>query len=327
MRWNLLLITVFFVIGLVASRMIINHVYPPKPAVLAEVTNSVTVGQFAPQPTPAPGEAERFFSYSLFGYTSSYATVRLEGIKLLETTKARNNGYFEFNNFLASSRNVEFCLTSIDTENLVAAPLCIPVPIFNPDVKYGPYLLPPSLKLAKGNVETNEPSQVSGKTIPGASVNVYVFSQEGSTFAALLIKPAYAQNTTKKPATIKLRTATDGSFSTKVTSPVSGKKRVFAQSVFAVKRNRSRTPKSVTLTINILAIWLAYIVALLNALGRLLNLNTLLLLQLLLIAYLVIKKKKLYSWYLLHKNKRRALVLFRRRDIIKAVQNYCLLDK
>ena len=307
----------------------------PTPTITVASTASptpspTTISRISPipglPPTPTPiEEPEQYFTYSLFGYTSSYANVRLEGIKLLEGTKANQDGYFEFINFKASNRNLEFCLLSIDTENLVTSPLCVPVPKAQANQKYGPYLLPPTLKLAKGDLKTGESSQVSGKTIPSASVNLNVFNQLEKPLASLVIKPVLAQQT-QKPEVLKLTANSDGSFSTDLTGTTTGKKRVFAQSIFNLENTDNKTPKSVTLTLNVFDALMAILIQLLYLFGKLLNLNFILLLQLGLVIFLLIRRKQLFSWYYLYHHKKTAIVLYRKQAITKTVKNYCPLN-
>ncbi|OGK64670.1 hypothetical protein A2209_01245 [Candidatus Roizmanbacteria bacterium RIFOXYA1_FULL_41_12] len=273
-------------------------------------------------PTPKPAEEpEQFFVYSLFGYTSSHANVRLEGLKLLEGTKANQDGYFEFVNFRASSRNLEFCLLSVDTENLVSPPLCVPVPPVEANRKYGPYLLPPTIRLDKGDIKTGQQAQVNGKTIPGASVNLNVFDQAEKPLA-ILIKTAYAAT---KPEVIKLDSASDGSFSTTLSGTNPGKKRVFAQSTFNIEENENKTPKSVTLTLNILSLFLALLIQFLGLFRSLFSLNFILFLQFLLVLYLLLRRRLIFNWLSLMHHKRTAIILYRQNSIVKAEKNYCPL--
>jgi len=236
--------------------------------------------------------------------------VRLEGIKLLEGTKANQSGYFEFNGFMASNQNKEFCLVTIDTENLVAPPLCIPVPLPEAGRRFGPYLLPPTLRLSKGEVTTGEITTASGKTIPGAALNLYVFKKEESGLAALFIKPAFAATENQRPLTIKLNPAADGSYSTRVESNQSGKRRLFSQSVFSTQSGKNRTPKSITLTINIFNVLMALLITIFAYLTKFLTLNVLLLIQLLAIVFVLVKRRGALSWYHCQAKKTRAMVLY-----------------
>lgn len=294
----------------------------PSPTLIAHLSPTPLL---PPTPTPTE-EPERYYTYSLFGYTSSYAAVRLEGIKLLEGTKADENGYFEFNNFKASSYNLEFCLLTMDTENLVAPPLCVPVPKTETNRKYGPYLLPPTLSIAKGDVRTNESSRLSGKTIPGSNVNINVFSQPEKSLAQLIVPPVFAQSLNQKPEQYKLTATTDGSFSTNLKSSQSGKKRVFAQAVYNFNQEDNKTPKSVTLTLNILSTLMAILVQLLLLFRKLFSLNFVIVVQLALLLFLILKRKQLFSWYYLSRHKKMAIVLYRQQTLAKTVKNYCPLN-
>jgi hypothetical protein len=287
------------------------------------------------QPTPTAKEPkETYITYSLFGYTSSYANVRLEGIKLLEGTKASKNGYFEFINFKASSLNQEFCLLSVDSENLISPPLCVPVPtsLGYDDNRYGPYLLPPTIRLDKGSVETGQQTVISGKTIPGANVNMHLFDQPGKSLVSRIFKPVLAAPSARiTPGVIdevvELKTAADGSFSTKVVGKTSGKKRVFAQAAFSAEGNSSKTPKSTTLTINVLSAFLALLLEFFGLFRKLFSLNLLLLIQFGIVFWLILRHKRVFSWLHLHQQKQRAIVLYRQKtSLAVAEKNYCPLE-
>ncbi len=250
------------------------------------------------QPTPTPPQIV-VKRYSLFGYTSAKADVRLEGIGLLEERTADHKGYFEFINFFAPAISKEFCLVSIDTEGLVAPPLCIEAPQNPEDQRYGPFLLPPTLRLSNGNIQKGEITVISGKTIPGTSVTVNTFNHETPQFLSLQPVGTVLAATSLKYQKQALAAAADGTFTTSLTGDSTGKIRVFAQSRFL----EQATPKSITLTLNILTYWLAVIRIVLKFLFSLFNLNTILFLQLLVIVLLVLKKMGKLNWFGMQKEK------------------------
>lgn len=361
LRWKASIFGLCLLIGIFTSRIILNT-QTLKPAILADVTNSATVITPTTTPTSAPTfttptpvhspalsptlspvlsptpfttpsptiiiaptpetkKPEQYFRYSLYGYTSSYANVKLEGIRLLEGTKANKDGYFEFINFASSSQNKEFCLISIDTENLISMPLCVPVPNHLSQITYGPYLLPPTLKLKTNDLKTKQKTIVSGKTIPNTKANVYIFTEPERKPVFSLAKPVFAQSN-PKPKVIKIDAETDGSFSTSVYANAPGKKRIFAQSVFSLNNTNNQTPKSFTLTLNILTLFISYLIGILSFVRSLFTLNAVILLQIIILIAVLFKKSRVYDWYALSKNKQTALVLYKQQSIVRSIKNY-----
>ncbi len=254
--------------------------------------------------------------YTLFGYTSAKAVVKLEGIGVSQQTKAQNNGYFEFVNFLAPITSREFCLISIDTENLMSPPLCIPIPENVSTRRYGPFLLPPTIRLSYGNPNIGQESLISGKTIPGTSVQINSFSDNPSyQLLAKLMPVAYAQSQ-KTKQNISTTARSDGTFTTKVVSQQPGKVRVFAQSKYLGQK----TPKSTTLTINILGAGLFLLMLTISLLKALININTIILLQLVVLAFLLYRRLK---WAHIQQRRQKAIVLYRQKTIVK--KNYSSL--
>jgi len=292
----------FFVIlySLFFIRYSLFSLQKPSPQILSvhDTQLSAFIGgeeaKLSPFITPSPPV---YLKYSLFGYTSSYATVNLEGIDLSQQTKADETGYFEFINFLAPNNIKEFCLNNIDTENLASPPLCVAAPQENTSQKYGPYLLPPTIRIEKGESNVNETNQVVGKTIPGTNVLINAFSDQTSTSQFSFIKKAYANN----KATIKVKASADGSYTTNLNLSDTGKIRLFSQSTYL----NQKTPKSNTLSISILSFWIALFLNLYNLLLKLLNPNNIILLQLLILFFLLWKKKQAF----ISKNKRQLMIL------------------
>ena len=258
---------------------------PPRQAVLSEVDLSLSIGGAAP------------VAYTLFGYTSALATVKLEGIGVNEETHARSDGSYEFKNFYAPRNSNEFCLTPIDTEQLMGTPLCIVAPQDVQGKRFGPYLLSPTISVATGNPKIGQSDAVSGKTIPGTSVTVNVF-QEPDRQILTFAHPVYATSNSKIIATANA----DGSFTAKVTSDQSGKVRVFAQSVFKTQK----TPKSNTLTLTIFGVWFMLLTLLISFLRNFVNWNVIILFQIILLAFILYQRSRMHQVY---QKKRRALAI------------------
>lgn len=249
--------------------------------------------------------------YTLFGYTSAKSIVKLEGVGVSQETKANNDGYFEFVNFLAPITSREFCLVTIDTENLMSPPLCIPIPENLSNRHYGPFLLPPTIKLSKGNLSIGQESLVTGKTIPGTSVQINTFSENSSYKLLSKIIPAvYAQNSRSAKQNLLIKAGSDGTYTTRIVSQQPSRVRVFAQSRYLGQK----TPKSTTLTINILGASLFFLLFAIKLLKALVNINTIILLQLGIIAFLLYRK---LQWAHIQKQRQKAIVLYRQKSIIK----------
>lgn len=253
---------------------------------LAEVDVSATVGRGA-----AP------VSYTLFGYTSSLAIVKLEGIGVNEEAHARSDGYYEFSNFYAPRNSNEFCLTAIDTEQRMGTPLCIIAPTDVQGKRFGPYLLAPTIQVANGSPRAGQTNTVTGKTIPGTNVVVNVFEVPDKLILTL-IPPAYAQSQGK----ITITSRADGTFTTNILSDKPGKVRLFAQSMF----KSQKTPKSNTLTITIFSLWLTFVAFVVSFIKSLITLNLIILLQILVLAYIIYRR---FFVHHLYERKKRALAL------------------
>ncbi|MCR4326191.1 MAG: hypothetical protein NUV52_00865 [Candidatus Roizmanbacteria bacterium] len=226
-------------------------------------------------------------AYSLFGYTSSYASVRLEGVKLYQETQARgNDGYFEFTNFLAPSDIKEFCLTSIDTEGMSSPSVCVPVPSQRTGAM-GPYLLPPSIRLSTGNTNIDTAVTVSGKTIPNTSVTLEIFQANPTSLS--LIKSANAQK--RNPLlTRSAKSTSDGTYTYRYQNSQEAHVRIFSRSYY----QGISTPKSNTLSLDIIGFITALLIALFNFFSQLLNPTTLLLLEAAIVGYLLYRRFFIY---------------------------------
>ena len=165
--------------------------------------------------------------------------------------------------------------------------------------------MPPTIRLSKGEVNPNQTSTISGKSIPGVKVRISVFSKKESTpLSQILVPPAYAAESTEA---LNTETSTDGSFTTNIQSATTGSKRVFAQAVY----NSHKTPKSTTLTLNILSLWLLFVDFLIRFFSPLFTLNAILFTQLLLLLWLVARRARGLNWLPLYHRKQRAIVLFK----------------
>lgn len=253
--------------------------------------------------------------YSLFGYTSSYASVTLEGIGLLQETKANNNGYFEFINFPAPTVIKEICLNNIDSESLASPPLCILLPKENTTEKYGPFLLPPTIKVNKANLMIGKATQITGRSIPGIKVEINTFSDK-TTKEISFVKPAYAVEKNNK---ITTRTNSEGSFTVNLKGDATGKVRFFAQGNYS----KQKTPKSNTLSIMITDAFYVFISVLLGFLLKLFTLNNLIILQGIIISILIVNR--FLRGLKIYKNVERRIILWKKPFLKRINDSYLLV--
>jgi len=197
--------------------------------------------------TPAPIKISATIGepkLTLFGYTGADCLVYLQGQRVFEEINANSSGYFEFTKIFLPLPNPgypELCLTSIDNQQRITFPTCLPpLPTGPYHIEIGPVLLPPTLTLSQGTFAPNQQVIASGQAIPNSTVNIYLSNQKSRLS---LIKPALAYNLPHYQANANK----DGSFEFNL--PVNYSKwRVFAASEF----EENPSPKSNTLTFKVL---------------------------------------------------------------------------
>lgn len=125
---------------------------------------------------------------TLYGYTSPWAKVLLEGIGVGRETKADETGYFLFDRvFLPDPTSKwisplktdlaypELYLISVDTQAHASSPVQLPqIPLGNYEIVVGPVLMSPTLVLEKGQYLPNEQIVASGQTIPKTQVSIFL---------------------------------------------------------------------------------------------------------------------------------------------------------
>ena len=221
----------------------------PETAVLGKQTNA------AVSTTVSAWIGEHYFN--LFGLTSPSALVTIDGAGIFDQTYADKTGYFEFNNRFSPFSPREACLTAKDQFGRLTNPVCLaPFPI-EYNVHIGPVILPPTVSL------NNPPSGLdyfigddtilSGQTIPKKTINLSFFSNEIQPSRLKignwkLIKPVEAFGFPK------LQTTSDdkGNFSIGLPSTAAKSYRFFTQ----VEYRQEASPKSLTLTLKILPVWM-----------------------------------------------------------------------
>lgn len=193
------------------------------------------------------------FHFTLYGYTSPNALVRIEGLGIYDQTYADKNGYFLFSNRFSPFSPREACLTSQDQLGRLTVPVCLPPFPTEQNVTIGPVIMPPTLSLDKDIYFISDEIVLAGQSIPNSEIDLNTFIKNRNPFLSklALIKPAEA-------ITIpKLTTKSDalGNFSIALPSTSDLKYRLFAQT----KYDKELSPKSLTLNVNVYPWWMIII--------------------------------------------------------------------
>ncbi len=183
----------------------------------------------------------------LWGYGAPNSRVELSGDKVSDFTYTKVDGYFEFSKtYLPQATDIfypELCLTEIDQTGRATTPTCIPRLLATKDsYNIGPVILPPTLSLTEGVIDTTAQSGASGITIPNSEVRV-VLAEDNKNLRLTnfnLVKPVlayYIPNYT-------IKSDSQGHFSFNMPGVNPNGWRVF---VFTHYSEEARSPKSNTL--------------------------------------------------------------------------------
>jgi len=202
----------------------------------ANIENSVSIGEFR---------------FSLYGYTSPKAQVTFEGLGIFDQTTANDKGYFQFNNRFSPFSSREACLSSKDQFGRLSSPLCLPPFPVNYNVSIGPVIMPPTLSLDKQDYFMGDEVILSGQAVPNTEVKLSVFTLRTVLIRTVLIKPVEASTF----PLLDIKSDSKGNFSINLPSGNKEKFRLFAQTNF----NKSVSPNSVKLNLEILPVWMIII--------------------------------------------------------------------
>jgi len=133
---------------------------------------------------------------TLFGYTSPFAQVKLEGIGVISETTSNKEGYFYFDRvFLPMPTNrwvsenkmelayPELYLLTVDTDKRASSPVLLPsLPLGPYEISVGPILMSPTISLEKGKYLPNEQVLANGQTTPISEVTIYLANQNKESF-------------------------------------------------------------------------------------------------------------------------------------------------
>lgn len=208
----------------------------------ALVTVSATVGDISKPPID---ENKRF---AVFGYSSPYATVKIQS-PIYGETKANGSGFYEFKYLFLTLFREDLCIVAQDTENRSTPPLCIPPPVAEADKRVGPIILPPSTSISAGSAYIGDTVTLTGQTIPNVDVKLSLFTDERQKNKKLsLIPEAYAYTIPQ----MSLNSNAKGEYSITLPTASSQFIRMFTRALY----EGNSTPKGLTLVLDIFPLWM-----------------------------------------------------------------------
>lgn len=204
---------------------------------------------------------------SLFGYSSPQSLVQLGGNRVAEEVIADKEGYFFFDRIFLPLPNPEYpelCLMAIDTQSRTSFPTCLPrLPIGPYHISVGPVLLSPTISLEKGIFLSQEQIIAEGLTIPHAKVNIFLANDRNQKRFSL-IPQTYAYSL----PTYQTKADKNGHFEFNLPNEKESHWKLFAGATF----QNSPTPKSNTLSFQIIPWWSYLLKRFLSALMAFLSL-------------------------------------------------------
>ena len=260
---NVLIFVTLFAFFLITSVFSISNAQSRKGKVKSVNTNvSVFLGK------------SRFV---VFGYTSPFANVSIQGMGVYYEAVADEMGFFIFDNEFSPLSSREMCLTAQDTAGRISQPVCLPPFPIDKNVRIGPVILPPTISVNQSNFLLNDPGILNGQTVPHSNVNISFFKDKNNSDVSF--------------PNIATQANSQGYFSLTFPTQRSNTYRSFASTKF--KDNASG--KSNTLTIDVLPLWkliLTTLILLLRALLKNVLPFVILIESLILLLFLIPFKRK-----------------------------------
>jgi len=115
--------------------------------------------------------------FTLFGYTSPFARVIIQGQGIYDETRSDETGYFIFENRFSPLSPREACLMSVDSQGRVTQPVCLPPFDVRKNVTIGPVILSPTLSVNSHEYVVDEYGVLSGETVPNSDVTLAFFAE------------------------------------------------------------------------------------------------------------------------------------------------------
>lgn len=185
--------------------------------------------------------------FSIYGFTSPHAVVMLDGQSIQAQTTAESDGYFAFRFLFSPYVKQEVCLASKDSQNRISQPVCLPPFPVDEDVIIGPVLISPTLSINKISILVGDTAYLSGQTIPKSGVSVSFFTDDKpSLIDKLEIVPRAHAYTIPEVSTVSDE---NGNYEMTIPTELATNFKIFSIATF----EKSATPKSTTLTIDILS--------------------------------------------------------------------------
>lgn len=236
-------------------------------------------------------------SLIIFGYSSPFAMVRLDGVGPYDVTYAKNDGYFEFRHQIGINElGREACLQAQDQLGRTSAPVCLPPLSDESVVNVGPIILPPTVSLNSNEYIIGDQIILSGQTLPNSAVTLSTFTADLPVLLSVgpLVKTVEAFSIPR----LEIMSDNGGNFAIILPSTQSQKIKLFTQ----VANNEGISGRSNTLNISILPYWLILIKLLASILGlfKPYILNISILLQTFVIGFLIYKRFYTRKYAIVH---------------------------
>jgi len=223
----------------------------------------------------------------LWGYGPANSRVELSGRGVADFAYSRTDGYYEFSKaFLPSPTDFlypELCLTAVDQVGRATPPTCIPpLPANEFSYDIGPIILPPTLSLEAGSTTPDTQVAASGMTIPNSEVKIVL--AEGDTGNPLAKLSIVTEVSAYYIPNYTVKSDSQGYFSFNMPATTSDKWRMFAVTNYS---QVATSPKSNTLTFEVISPALAAIQKFWKLILSLLTLPVFIFLEILIILILI----------------------------------------
>lgn len=225
----------------------------------------VSVSAYIGVPVPTPGGIDGRFS--LFGYTSPHAKVKINNPGMYSDTEADDTGYFEFTRLFTSRVIEDICLTSQDTDNRNTIPVCIPPIPSTENASIGPVVMPPTLSINGGSFFTGDTITMSGQTTPDTTIKLSMFTVDNNIKPRALLGPMFPSVYASTLPKQDLKVSKNGRFTYTPPSDDPQYFRSFAQTMF----QKALSPRSIMLNFDILPFWfitIKFLIGLWDAIKR-----------------------------------------------------------
>ena len=271
----------------VTSSILLSVTFLTMAVFIIKVLTNVAPGQVAGETINHPPITVSFSfggegQFSIFGYSSPQALVNLDAIGSHDDVRANQDGYFVFSNRPSPLFPQESCLTAQDQLGRISTPICLPPFPTNYNISIGPIILPPTASFNNpatgGDYYIGDEVILSGQTIPNTDVDLSMFTKEKNSSKIATLPHGYIakkipdlskqfNNVTMKQFSLirsveafsfpELMTKSDtrGNYSIALPSSSSKTYRLFAQTNF----QSQTSPKSLTLELKILPLWMIII--------------------------------------------------------------------